>query len=153
MSKPKTSGLKQRPVFATAQEAEVAFYEAFEHRDFHAMMAVWAEDDSVICIHPGAPRLSGIEQVAISWKHLFETSPLMRFRLTDGLYTQDAMLAIHQIRENIEVDGEESGVVLTTNIFQFIDGSWRMVIHHASPEMHIHETDDDDDDEEEVVLH
>ena len=42
----------------TAQDAENAFYEALEHGDLEGMMAVWAEDEEIICVHPTGPRLS-----------------------------------------------------------------------------------------------
>ena len=38
--------------FATPQEAEAAFYAALLKRDVEAMMAVWAEDAHIACIHP-----------------------------------------------------------------------------------------------------
>ena len=46
-------------IFPTAQDAENAFYEALERADLEAMMAVWAEDEEIICVHPTGPRLTG----------------------------------------------------------------------------------------------
>ena len=45
--------------FYTPQEAEAAFYAAFIKRDINAMMAVWAEDDNVACIHPLGQIITG----------------------------------------------------------------------------------------------
>lgn len=122
------------PIFVTPQEAEEAFYDAIERRDIDAMMHVWADDDRVVCIHPGAPRLEGREEVGESWRQIFQNGEALHFTLADEHYTQDSVLAIHLVRECIEVEGEPSGVMLATNIYQFLDGSWRMVLHHASPE-------------------
>ena len=47
-------------LFKTAQDAETAFYEAQEKADLDAMMAVWADDDDIVCVHPGGMRLSGV---------------------------------------------------------------------------------------------
>ncbi|HXZ95937.1 MAG TPA: nuclear transport factor 2 family protein, partial [Burkholderiales bacterium] len=55
-------------IFPTPQDAEAAFYEAFESADLDAMMAVWAEDEEVVCVHPSGPRLTGIAQVRESWR-------------------------------------------------------------------------------------
>ena len=47
--------------FPTAQDAEAAFYEAFETGDLEAMMNVWAEDEEIVCVHPGEARLVGYD--------------------------------------------------------------------------------------------
>ena len=49
--------------FPTAQDAENAFYEALERCDLEGMMAVWAEDEDIVCVHPGGPRLTGHDQI------------------------------------------------------------------------------------------
>ncbi len=120
-------------VFVTPQEAEEAFYDAFERRDLASMMEVWADDERVVCIHPGSERLEGPSEVAESWRHLFAADGDMQFELSDEQYTQDALLAIHTVRENIAVDGRLQGSVLATNIYQLVEGGWRMILHHASP--------------------
>jgi ketosteroid isomerase-like protein len=62
-------------IFPTAQDAENAFYEALERCDLDGMMAVWAEDDEIICVHPTGPRLSGPEQIRESWARIFSGGP------------------------------------------------------------------------------
>jgi hypothetical protein len=37
----------KKTLFATPQDAEAAFYEAFIKRDLEAMMEVWAEEDDI----------------------------------------------------------------------------------------------------------
>ena len=49
-----------KAVFTSPQEVEDAFYDAFARADLEAMMVVWSEDEEVICIHPGAPRVVGL---------------------------------------------------------------------------------------------
>jgi len=46
-------------IFPTAQDAETAFYEALERCDLDGMMAVWAEDEDILCVHPTGGRLTG----------------------------------------------------------------------------------------------
>ena len=43
-------------IFPTAQDAENAFYEALERGDLEGMMAVWSEDEDIVCVHPHGPR-------------------------------------------------------------------------------------------------
>ena len=42
--------------YATPQDAEQAFYRAFEHADLIEMMAVWAEEDDIHHASPLAPQ-------------------------------------------------------------------------------------------------
>ena len=124
----------QSVIFATPQEAETAFYDAFERADIEAMMAVWANDENVVCIHPGGTRLQGLQAIKKSWQRIFFNETRLKFILTDNHRTQDALIAVHLVKENIEVESVLQGVMLVTNIYHFIDGSWRLVLHHASPE-------------------
>jgi ketosteroid isomerase-like protein len=45
--------MSKSPLFATADDAERAFYEALAKSDLDAMMAVWSEDEETVCILPG----------------------------------------------------------------------------------------------------
>ena len=69
-------------IFPTAQDAENAFYEALERGDLEGMMAVWAEDEEIICVHPGGPRLSGPDEVRSSWARIFSGGTGPRVHIT-----------------------------------------------------------------------
>ncbi len=128
---------KFRPhVFPTPEDAEAAFYEAFEHGDLDAMMSVWAETDDIVCIHPMAPRLQGREAVIESWRQLFSgDSELVRMKITDTRCFQDELLSIHVVHEHFIVPGEaiQHAPLVVTNIYQLTEKGWRMILHHASP--------------------
>src|SRR3989304_1293905 len=59
--------------FPTPQDCEAAFYEALEAADLDAMMEVWADDEEIVCVHPGWPRLSGYEQIRGNWAQIFRS--------------------------------------------------------------------------------
>ncbi len=99
--------MSQSIYFATPQEVEEAFYDAFERGDIESMMSVWSDDESVVCIHPVGPRLHGFEQIKESWQQIFRSQKGFKFKLTHNQYTQDSLLAIHLIKENIEKAFEE----------------------------------------------
>ena len=122
-------------MFATPDEAETAFYTAFANGDLEAMMGVWLESDTVICVHPVGPRISGHRAVKASWGEVFQGSAGLRFRLAEVSRTQDALLSIHVLHEYITVPGEtaERPPAVATNIYQLTDKGWRMILHHASP--------------------
>ncbi len=130
--------MSKAPRFTTPKEAEAAFYDAFERADVEAMMQVWAEDETIICIHPKGPRLRGRQAIRASWEQIFAPGARLKFTLKDSRRTGDALLSIHVLRECIRADGVSQGVMLATNIYQLVDGSWRMTLHHASPEPETH---------------
>ena len=40
--------------------------------DIDALMALWADDEEIVCIHPGAPRLVGHAAIRASLEAIFE---------------------------------------------------------------------------------
>ena len=120
--------------FASPEEAEQAFYLAFEHADLAAMMAVWAEEEDIVCVHPGGVRHSGAVEVRESWQQIFLQGPQLRVRLTDNRVFPGRILTIHSVIEQISLAGNPGAAqpVLATNIYLLTDRGWRMLIHHAS---------------------
>ena len=120
--------------FASAEQAQAAFYQAFEQADPLAMMQVWAEDEEVICVHPGGERLVGTEAVRESWRALFQAGPQMHFEIAQVHTLAGRTSAVYNLCERIRVDGDlRVHAVLATNVYLLTPGGWRMVMHHASP--------------------
>ena len=59
------------PIYTSPQDVAQAFYQAFETRDIDAMMATWAEDEDIVCVHPGGTRHVGYEPVRHGLEQLF----------------------------------------------------------------------------------
>ncbi len=125
----------KRSTFPTPQDAEAAFYESLERADLEAMMEVWAEDEEIVCIHPGGPRLTGYEQVRESWTQMFKSRQPLQVRLTNQVYAQGMMLSIHSVHENVVVAGESKArpPLVATNVYLRTGNGWRLLVHHASP--------------------
>jgi ketosteroid isomerase-like protein len=125
----------KRSTFPTPQDAEAAFYESLERADLEAMMEVWAEDEEIVCIHPGGPRLTGYEQVRESWAQMFKARQRLQVRIANQVYAQGMMLSIHSVHENIVVAGESKPrpPVVATNVYLRTGNGWRLLVHHASP--------------------
>ena len=99
----------KKSTFPTPQDAEAAFYEAFESADLEAMMEVWAEDEEIVCVHPGGPRLAGFEQVRASWGQIFGAGQRIKVHLSDQVVLAGMMLmAIHSVHENFLVQGSRA---------------------------------------------
>ena len=120
--------------FPTPQDAENAFYEALERADLEAMMAVWAEDEEIVCVHPTGPRLAGHEQVRESWRRIFSGGGT-RLNITQQVATQAMMVAVHSVHESAPATAGQRApaTVVATNVYLRTAAGWRMILHHASP--------------------
>ncbi len=119
--------------FPTPQDAEAAFYEALEAGDLEAMMEVWADDEEVVCVHPGGPRISGYDQVRESWARILSSDGgQLKVQLSEQVYLQGVMVSLHSLHECVSAGGERGQVVVTTNVYLRTGGGWRMIAHHAS---------------------
>ena len=120
-------------LFPTPDDAETAFYDAFERADLAAMMAVWAATDEIVCIHPQGPRLTGFEAVRESWAQIFSGGATLRVKTAEVRAFDGQGLAVHTVIELVSPPGNESAVtsIFATNVYELTEGGWRMVIHHA----------------------
>jgi len=122
-------------IFPTAQDAEAAFYEALERADLELMMAVWSEDEDIVCIHPGGPRLAGQDQVRASWRQILSGGARARVHVSLQVTIAGPMVAVHSVQENFSVPGETRPMptVVATNVYLRTAAGWRMIVHHGSP--------------------
>ena len=125
----------KKALFASPQDAESAFYEALTKADLEAMMAVWADDDDIYCVHPNGARVTGVESVRESWRQIFSSGQTLRFQLRESQVVQGMMIAVHSVYEHITIAGEPRArpPMIATNIYLRTERGWRMVAHHASP--------------------
>jgi uncharacterized protein (TIGR02246 family) len=129
-SKPQTAHLMASP-----DDVEAQFYEALREGDLEKLMAVWADDDEVICVHPGGPRVVGPRAIRAAFEAMFANGRIHahpeRVRRVHSLEA-----AVHNLVERIELattEGQRTGFVLATNVYLKTAQGWRMVAHHASP--------------------
>lgn len=119
----------------SADDIEASFYEALQIGDIERLMACWADDDEVICIHPGGPRLIGLGAIRAAFEAMFANGSL---RISpQAVRKLDAMASsVHSVRERIEIvtnEGPVEAFVMATNVYHKTPQGWRMVTHHASP--------------------
>jgi len=118
---------------STSEEAENAFYRAFEARDLDAMLAVWETGEDIVCIHPGGPLLHGRGAVARSFAAILSQGPALTFVVQTARRILTPDLAIHVVNEHVFEDGASHGPILTTNAYRRGSEGWRMIVHHAAP--------------------
>ncbi|MEH6457006.1 MAG: nuclear transport factor 2 family protein [Cocleimonas sp.] len=124
--------------FATAEEAESAFYSAFEMADIGLMNSLMA-DDNVSCIHPNALPIIGRIAVLASWQKILSSlaEPAFYPEVIHSSVEGDEVgnTAIHLVAERIAADhkiGTETSLVIATNVYIKQKNGWRMMMHHSS---------------------
>jgi ketosteroid isomerase-like protein len=121
---------QSRQTFTSADEAEQAFYAAFNQCDANAMAQIWAADD-VICIHPGSQVIVGYEAVLRSWRHILTNAELPEIKIVVLNRLISDMLVVHLVEERITT-GDNYAAVLATNVYKKYPQGWLMVEHHGS---------------------
>jgi len=122
-------------IFTTPQDAATAFYRAFEAKDIDAMMAAWAEDEDIVCVHPGGPRLVGFDAVRVGWEQIFAGETKLLFRLEELVVLETVGMALQSAIEQVTVGNDPAprGTAIASNVFLRTPSGWRIVLHHASP--------------------
>ncbi len=129
----------RKAILCTADAVEEAFYDAMQRGDLDAMMALWADDEDVLCVHPGSDRFVGLAAVRESWASLFRHGPV-EIRCTDVQSHTGAVLAVHNVIEK-SLSADPSGVAgggvqlvecIATNVYVKQADGWRMVLHHSA---------------------
>ncbi len=120
---------------ATPDELEARFYEALQRGDLEGLMAVWGDDDEVVCVHPGGGRVVGPAAIRASFEAIFANGPVPV--QPEQVHRLEALSgAVHHLVERIEVvtdEGPRVAFVMATNVYLQTARGWRLVAHHASP--------------------
>lgn len=124
---------KMRKLLDTSEDTEAAFYDAIGRADIDALMTLWADEEDIICIHPGAARLVGHAAIRASWEAMFERGGVM-IRPRQLRVTQNVMTAVHNVVEEINRDdaAHQDIHIVATNVYLKTPQGWRIVSHHAS---------------------
>lgn len=83
---------------------------------------------------PRGERLLGTDVILESWDDILPNMRGVVIQRTELNVIAGQDLVIHTLRENLYVSGERRGVMLATNGFRLEGDSWRMFLHHASPD-------------------
>ena len=127
----------KRQFNGSADELEAAFYDAISRADLDAFMELWAEDEEIVCIHPGAARLIGHEAIRASWEKIFERGGVAiharQLHATHNMFT-----AVHSVIEEVSKEANNNAEkrqelhIVATNVYLKTPHGWRIATHHAS---------------------
>ena len=115
----------------SAAETEAAFYDALNRADLDALMALWADDEEIVCIHPGGTRLIGHAAIRASWATIFANGglPIVPSQLHE---THNLMSSVHTVIEGVTANEGTPAHLLATNVYVKTPRGWRIVLHHVS---------------------
>lgn len=122
-------------VGGSPDDIEQSFYEALHNADIEQLMACWAEEDDIVCVHPGGPRLIGQGAIRATFEGMFANGSVQAHPERVHKIVSLAS-AVHHLVERVEVitpQGAKQAFVLATNVYHKTPQGWRMVAHHASP--------------------
>ena len=132
--------MARRPITAaalmgSADDVEAQFYEALQQADIERLMAAWADDDEIVCVHPGGGRVVGAGAIRASFEAIFANGGIP-VRPEQVHRLQHMAMALHHLVEAITVpaeQGTQTAWVLATNVYIKTAQGWRLAAHHASP--------------------
>ena len=131
-----TQSRRQAGAFSgSADEVEAAFYEALRASDLDRLMACWADEDDIVCVHPGGGRLLGAGAIRSAFEALFANGSV-RVQPERVFRVDSLSAAVHSVLERVDVhtsEGPRSAYVVATNVYHRTPQGWRLVAHHASP--------------------
>ena len=123
---------RSKQLNGSAAEVEAAFYEALNRADVDGLMALWADDEEIVCIHPNGPRLHGHAAIQQSWQAILEKGGL-QIRPSQLYESKNLMSSVHTVIEGVTATGTaEQAHLLATNVYMKTPQGWRMVLHHVS---------------------
>lgn len=118
-----------------ADDVEAAFYDALQNGDIDKLMACWADEDDIVCVHPGGPRIVGPAAIRATFEAMFANGTVRAW--PEQVRKVEAVgSSVHHLVERVQVltpAGPRQAWVVATNVYLRTAQGWRMVAHHASP--------------------
>jgi ketosteroid isomerase-like protein len=122
-------------LMASVDDVEAQFYESLQRADLERLMALWADDDEVVCVHPGGPRVVGHAAIRSTFEAIFANGAIP-VRPEKLRRIESAGCAVHNLVERVDIataEGVQTAWVIATNVYLKTAQGWRLVAHHASP--------------------
>jgi len=122
-------------LMASVDDVETQFYESLQRADLERLMAVWSDDDEIVCVHPGGPRVVGHAAIRATFEAIFANG-VIPVRPEKVKRVEAAGCAVHNLLERVDIstaEGTQTAWVIATNVYLKTTQGWRLVAHHASP--------------------
>ncbi|MBU3667795.1 MAG: DUF4440 domain-containing protein [Rhodocyclaceae bacterium] len=138
------------PNFSTPDEAEQGFYQSVAQANIEALMAVWADEDEIVCIDPDGRRAAGHAAIRQGWQSIFSGCHHLEIEVGNLMRWQSGLVAIHLVQENVTMfnvpealtDTEHpnalvkrNGITTAMNVYVRGANGWRLVCHQATAQL------------------
>ena len=121
---------------SAVEQANQAFYRAFEKKDIRALTAVCSQGTGSLCIHPGRTATKGWNAIQTSWQKIFAATQYLEIDTEIQSLQVSGDLAYVVLIETVrQASGRRQARAqsMATNIFERMGGRWYLVHHHGSP--------------------
>ena len=120
----------------SADDVEAQFYEALQQGDLQKLMALWADDDEIVCVHPGGPRLIGAPAIRASFEAILASGGV-RVQPEQVHRVTTLGAALHHLVQQTTLASParppKTVWATVSNFYVKTAQGWRLVAHHASP--------------------
>ncbi len=138
------------PNFATPDDSERGFYESIAQANLDALMAIWADEDEIVCVDPDGRRAAGHAAIRQGWQSIFSGCHHLEIEVMNIMRWQSGLVAIHLVQESITLfsvpeeltDPEHpntlvrrNGVTTAMNVYVRGGNGWRLVCHQATAQL------------------
>lgn len=108
--------------------ANDAFYAAFTSGDVTAMSDAWANEHSIVCMHPGARPIYDRDEMMQSWSDILSDPGVSELQFHSP---KVVLLGKTALVTGYETFGDSA--LVASNGFVFEGSVWRVFSHHAGP--------------------
>lgn len=122
--------------FTTPQDAEDAYYDAFEEGDLPKLLAVWDDTNDISCLLPMQALAQGRTAVTEAFAQLLSGGRGIALSVTHLHWIETHDVAIHLVEETAQdtaPGGPPPVPVYASNIYRKDNRGWRLIVHQNTP--------------------
>ena len=138
------------PNFSTPDEAEQGFYQSVAQANLDALMAIWADEDDIVCIDPDGRRALGHAAIRQGWQSIFSGCHHLEIEVQNIMRWQSGLVAIHLVQESVTLFNvpdaltntehhnalvKRNGTTTAMNVYVRGANGWRLVCHQATAQL------------------
>lgn len=116
-------------------DIKAALYEALQTGDIEPTLSCWAEEDDVICVHPGRRRMMGTTTMRRRFKVVLSHNNAISRVFQESPHKIKSLAGpVHHVTEKIEIQTPlkiQRAFVIATNAHHKTPQAWRMASYHA----------------------
>ena len=118
---------------SSPDDLEAAFYDALQTGDLDKLMQCWADEDDVVCVHPGGPRLVGVAAIRAAFEAMFDNGGTIQVKPEHIRRIHSMGSAVHNVIEKVQVSTAPGASAGLGSGHQCVPQNAPRLAHGASP--------------------